>query len=438
MAPSRSRGSRRADLVDRWFYKGHSNETPRVKKLGPVYEQAEDGSYVRRRGKLVEVSPGRGRRWYVDFVSPWTGVSWSRAFEDFDQAKAYQLRLNSPGWRFDEQAELSAATAATVPTFREAAEAYMARKIEAGAWKPLSIGQHRRSLDLRVLPAIGDLRLDQITPDVVSAMIRSWPVSGTTAGGSYDICASVFRDAVRRGLVGTSPMPMVARPKKDSPARSRVLTPDEIKMIIDAAPERHRMLFQVAAGSGLRRQELAGLQVRDLVATPGAPSMLVVRHQLADYTSRRGPELAPTKSDNGQREVPLPLTLARELREWLGERDPDEFMFTDELGRPFSPQAMTRLWSATAKASGVRLPPRTGWHILRHAFVSRAVAAGVPIPTVARAAGHDSVTLQRAYAHDTGTLLSQMAAASDQVAPPMYQAPEVVEDESGDGDSDAF
>jgi integrase len=112
----------------------------------------------------------------------------------------------------------------------------------------------------------------------------------------------------------------------------RFATVAEVAALADAIPPRFRALVLVAAYTGLRWGELAGLRVRrvDLLhhRITVAEQLLEVRGQLA---------VGPTKTVAGQRTVTLPTVAAEALAEHLSvyaEAGPDGLVFSAERGGP--------------------------------------------------------------------------------------------------------
>ena len=124
----------------------------------------------------------------------------------------------------------------------------------------------------------------------------------------------------------------------------------------------------------------------------------------------RLPTFTPlTKTDSSRRRIALDPETAEMLKRHrvrqveqrleAGELWSDEYglVFTDEIGRPYSPDRYTRTFQSEARRLG--LPP-IGVHGLRHSLATTALADGVPAKVVAERLGHSSVatTLDR-YSH---------------------------------------
>ncbi|MDP9185519.1 MAG: tyrosine-type recombinase/integrase, partial [Actinomycetota bacterium] len=79
---------------------------------------------------------------------------------------------------------------------------------------------------------------------------------------------------------------------------------------------------------------------------------------------------------------------------WSNERD---LVFTDEIGRPLSPEQVSAMFRRLVKDTD--LPP-IGLHGLRHSFATVGLDAGVDVLYIAEALGHASPSVtQDVYQH---------------------------------------
>lgn len=145
-------------------------------------------------------------------------------------------------------------------------------------------------------------------------------------------------------------------------------------------------IVALAYSAGLRRAEIAALEVGGLVADDG--QTITVR-----LVGKRRKE----------REVPIANGAAAALRDWLTVRgrDPGPLFWSGRSGghlnrgRGMSAQAIRDIIDRRAKQAGVAAPVRP--HDLRRSFVTDLLEAGVDIATVAKMAGHESVTTTQRY-----------------------------------------
>jgi len=177
---------------------------------------------------------------------------------------------------------------------------------------------------------------------------------------------TVFNYAVHNGQLRANPFsaPGAGRliDTSGEVARDRLPTfGEEIALLTACVGPRAylRPLIIVAADTGLRRNELLTLEINDL-----------------DFEQRRIRLRAINAKTNKARVVPMTARVDAALR---GVVD----TWTD--GPLFGARNISRAWRNVKAAAGVE-----GLHLhdLRHAFVSRAILAGVPLTLALQASGH--------------------------------------------------
>ena len=167
----------------------------------------------------------------------------------------------------------------------------------------------------------------------------------------------------------------------------------------------HRMspIFELAAGTGLRRGELCGLRWTNvdldagvIYVTPGG-----VRVQAGWEVVEGGP-----KTDAGGREVPLIAQDVATLKAWKRKQSAERLewgpewagtglVFTREDGTPWHPDAVTDTFERLAFAA--HLPP-VRLHDVRHAHISQLIASGVDVRIISERVGHSGSQMTRDYA----------------------------------------
>jgi integrase len=192
-------------------------------------------------------------------------------------------------------------------------------------------------------------------------------------------------------------------------------------------PERHRLLFDLLAGCGLRISEAIALQRLHFQLDDGPPEVCVRRAMVKG-------RIGPPKSRHGRREVRLTEALARDLRARLAEdpgRESTALFFTNEAGGPIDPGNLrARVLKPLVEEVGA---PWAGFHAFRHTFASIHLAEGTNLLALSRALGHHSAafTLSR-YTHllpgDAAPALDLGAAMKVEVPPVV---PEVIEPPGG-------
>lgn len=142
---------------------------------------------------------------------------------------------------------------------------------------------------------------------------------------------------------------------------------------------RAALMYEAIRWSGVRRSELLCLREVDLIASP---PVLCVRKRAADWRETRGYRRPSVK--RGERDVPIPASLASDLREGIARMrsatafraDPMAFAFCTITGSPLSIARMDDIAQQIGRYASVAFRetfgsvPHTlntfGWHRLRH------------------------------------------------------------------------
>lgn len=259
---------------------------------------------------------------------------------------------------------------------------------------------------VRILDAIGALRLDQVTDTHLDDYLTG--LTGTLAPATvhhhYRTLRRMFRVAVQRGRLVRSPLEDVATPRVP-PAEMRFLTAMQLEGLA-AVPSlgAYRTLILVAGWGGLRWGELAGLRV-------GRIDVERARVHVVTQLDPEGTSESEPKSAAGRRWVTLPRSVVDELATAVEDRPADERAWTSPTGRPlrhsnflrrtFAPAAVTAgLGEMTDTESGGTHYEGLTPHDLRHTAVALAIADGAHPKAIQGRMGHSSiiVTLDR-YGH---------------------------------------
>jgi integrase len=257
----------------------------------------------------------------------------------------------------------------------------------------------------------GKVALAQVTVADLERWHRTMERAGlapSSVGAVHRTFALALGGAERDGLITRNPARFARLPRR-SPPRPVVLDDPTLALLDQAlavTEPRLRVFAKVCALAGLRRGEAAGL-TWDRVDLERLT--LTVDRQLDHGTVAAGdggsPAWGPTKTGRS-RVVPIPASLAAELRAHRATFGigAGQLVFTNERGKPWPRSRLAEEWRAARDrlaTDGHPLPAGArGWHTLRHGYVSRLLARGVPAAEAADAAGHaDTTTTLRTYAH---------------------------------------
>src|SRR5262252_1771427 len=213
--------------------------------------------------------------------------------------------------------------------------------------------------------------------------------------------AGFYKYAVEEELLEHSPAAHVRRPRLDYESHATGLDRNEVGAMLVAAglgPPAEHALISLLALNGLRVSEATGADIEHLGLQRGHRTLTI---------TRKGGKVVT---------IPLAPRTARAIDLATGERT-DGPIFLAADGRRLDRHGAGRIVRKTARRAGIAktITP----HTLRHAFITAALDAGVPLRDVQEAASHadprTTMRYDRARAAWTGTPLTS--------SPPMSPAP---------------
>lgn len=156
---------------------------------------------------------------------------------------------------------------------------------------------------------------------------------------------------------------------KRSVSSHEILSPEEIKEILEKAKPRERLFIEFLWKTGVRVSEMVNIRLKDC-------------RRKGEYVYIR-----ILGKGRKEREVFIPFSLFQEIRnEFQGE----EWLFETQEGNPFRRQ---RVWEYIKKAGRRIGREDIHPHTLRHSFASLLVKKRVDIRAVSRYLGHSSITI---------------------------------------------
>jgi len=260
------------------------------------------------------------------------------------------------------------------------------------------------NLEKHFLPFFGSRPMARILPSNVQEWVTMATAQGLTPRSvrKYHVMLhSIFARAVRDGLILTNPCEHTELPKVVL-RRSRTLTPEEFDQLIQAIPERHRLMVETAIETGMRWGELIALRPRHI---DFLRRQVTVEETIIEVSKRHSPTgermiVKPYPKDNeartfGVREQWLDAIAEHISSHGLGR---DELLFATEAGTPISRNTFrTRVWLRAVKASGLDFNVRM--HDLRHAHASWLLAGGADLKGVMERMGHAQIQTTQKYLH---------------------------------------
>lgn len=337
-------------------------------------------------------------------------------------------------------------TTGDLPTGRETVEQWMRVWYDSVAVKkirPRTAATYRGYIDNHIIPTLGKVRLDRLTPAHVRRLHQAVEDAGrssTTALQVHHILSSALKVAEREGRVARNAANLTDAPRK-APTRLKVLsTADGREVLRVTAGDRLGSRWWTALLVGARQGEVLGLeldrvgddidlswQLQRLRWEHGCkpacgrkrgtdcPERRVIVPRGYDYRPLTGGlYLTRPKSNAGYRVIPVvaPLRAMIEQRVAEAEQEPNphgllwtadrkktsgggqQHMLLPLDGSPIDPAADNTAWHDVLERAGV---PSVRLHDARHTTASLLLEANVAPPIVQLILGHSTYVTSTAY-----------------------------------------
>jgi integrase len=240
------------------------------------------------------------------------------------------------------------------------------------------------------------------------------PLSPTTVHRILATLNAALSYGVRKRRLERNVAALADRPRA-ARTELHVWTAEELGQFLERiSDQRLAPVFTLLATTSLRRGEALGLRWSDLDLVEGR---LAVRQTLLAINSHI--QFGEPKTNRSRRTVDLdPATVAilkahrkAQLEEraeaGLGRPRRDELAFTDDMGEPLHPNAVTRTFTKLVTEAGV---PQIRLHDLRHTHATLALQAGIHVKVVSERLGHSSVSITLdVYSHHVPGLQREAA-----------------------------
>lgn len=325
--------------------------------------------------------------------------------------KTFEARIDAEAWLVAEHRMIDAGTW-TPPKHRgqygklRTFGPYAAEWLEARDLKPRTRDHYRRLLDRVILPTFAPMPIKTITPDAV----RSWHTrlgtsTPTLRAHAYSLLRGILNDAVADQIIDANPCHIRGAGNAKRVHKIKPLTLAELAALVEAMPERHRVMTLLATWCGLRFGELIALRRSDIDLTNG------IIHVRRGVVRVSGETIEGTpKTAAGIRDVNIPPhvlpAVADHLRGNMNGRNGLVFPAADGVthlqssslfGRAPSKRYPNGWGFYAARVAAGR--PDLRWHDLRHTGATLAAATGATLAQLMGRLGHSTAGAAMRYQH---------------------------------------
>lgn len=270
------------------------------------------------------------------------------------------------------------------------------RTCERNELERSTLKAYRSHARIHIDPKIGDLLLSDLTRSEVRDFMDELIDEGVSRALVKKIMVSlraVLSEAVEREWAthNVAAEVKVKRSSRRDAKRIEIPTKDEIRLIIDNAPDTHRAMFVTAIFTGLRISELRGLTWE---AIDFERKVIRVFQRADEYC-----EIGLPKSRAGAREIPMAPTVVTVLRDWE-TRCPESDLglaFPNSVGKVQNyANIYNRVFKPMLVENGIVDDDgcaKFGIHALRHAAASLFIEQGWNPKKIQTLLGHASITM---------------------------------------------
>jgi integrase len=259
-----------------------------------------------------------------------------------------------------------------------------------------------------ILPNWGKLELRNVRTIEVESWLRRLPLAKSSCAKIRGVMSVLFNHACRYEFFDRNPIRLVRQGAKRK-AAPNVLTPAELKTLVDGLAIRERTLVLLAVSTGLRQSELFGLKWCDIDFTD---KLIHVTRSIVCGV------VGPCKTESSQKPVPVHALMIETFLKWKEHQPyskPDDWVFASRRYRgrkPFWGQTILRRF-IRPRAHELGIEKRFGWHTFRHTY-----------STLLRSVGTEFKVMQELLRHSS--LRSTLDVYTQAIAPSKHAAQEAV------------
>ena len=289
---------------------------------------------------------------------------------------------------------------------------------------PQTAAGYEITIRVHLTPALGTVKVQQLTPARVQAQYAHWREAGMSERTMLDChlrLSQALDMAVRFRIIPVNPCTLVTPPKKATAKPEVWNTQEAMTFLATAADDRLSPLWHLLLLEGMRRGEALGLRWQDVNWERGTAHISQsVRAGIAKGEAIIQPR---TKTKSGARTVKLSGATVAALKAhrtaqasrrlaaaaWTDH----DLILTTGKGTPINPTNVTKAFDAIVRRAGLR---RITPHGLRHTHATMLLRQNVPAKIVSERLGHASIGITLdTYSHVLPDMQDTAAEAMDTI-----------------------
>lgn len=296
--------------------------------------------------------------------------------------------------------------------------------------KPRTRAAYESDIRLYIKPALGAVRLQALDTHTIQNFYNGLTkprgekkaLSAKTVQNIHGVLHHALNQAVANGLLRANPADACKLPRREKKELKPLDENDIAKFLKEIQGQRYEVLFLVTLFTGMREGEVMGL-TWDCVDFKNGVLNVNKQLQLHQEKGIDAYQLVSPKSGKGRLVAAAPSVMER-LRQHkvmqaqrqllVGElwNNPDDLVFTDDIGGHLTKSSVYRDFKAAVRAIG---RPDARFHDLRHSYAVAALRSGDNIKTVQGNLGHATAAFTLdVYGHVTDSMRQKSAARMEQ------------------------
>lgn len=285
--------------------------------------------------------------------------------------------------------------------------------------KPSSLCRYKMQCDIHIKPALGALRLTELTTPAIQKFYNGLKQAGLSSNSiknAHVALHSALKKAVILRYIPINPSDACELPRVEK-KEIQPLDETAIAAFLKAVKgHKYELLYQVTLFTGLREGETLGLSWDCIDFESG---IITVKQQLQREKYKGGKHYLTTPKSGKSRIIKAPSFVMQALRRCQIEQaqaqlkagqlwdNPWNLVFTNEIGGHFVATTVYDNFKRTARAIGF---PTARFHDLRHSYAVLALQSGDDVKTVQGNLGHHSAAFTLdVYGHVTDRMRERSA-----------------------------
>ncbi|MDI6619128.1 MAG: site-specific integrase [Clostridiales bacterium] len=284
-----------------------------------------------------------------------------------------------------------------------------------------TIYEYNRLLKLRILPAIGHMKLNKIKPIHILEFysnlqengmrrdkrhVKDNKLSNNTIMHYHRLLHSIFQVAVKWQILESNPVSNVEPPKVQR-IEAKYYSEDEVDKLVNALEDeelKYKIAILLTLATGMRLGELAGLTWDHIDIKDNNIDIV----QSSEYLPDEGIFKKEPKNKTSIRKIAIPPEISSLLNKYKIEQDKSRlkcgdkwhntnYIFTQWNGLPLYPYTISKWFSKFLKKNNMKY---ITFHQLRHTSAALLINADENIEEVSKRLGHSNTsTTLNIYAH---------------------------------------